>query len=166
MKTRITQLIARIIGMVALFFAAKLGLDDEQKATALQYAGELAVWLVAIGAFLVDLLIHKLETGSIAAPAGTKSAPTKFNGTPLILLACLLLVSIAAGCRAAPSERFLISQHAVNARAFAQKVEPITTPTAQEWDAVKSWVRDQAEYCKQLARWAGGEPLIAGSAGN
>lgn len=74
MRKRITQLLARLIGMGAAAVAALLlgrELDAEQASTLTSLTGEIAAGLVAAGAFAVDLLIHRAETGGVVTPAGT-----------------------------------------------------------------------------------------------
>lgn len=107
MKSRITQLIARVIGAAALFVAARLGLSEDQQATVLQFSAELAAWIVALGAFAFDLFIHRLETGAVTAPAGTP-ANTKNSATlnswawPALLIVALLL----GGCAKSAKSRY------------------------------------------------------------
>lgn len=105
MRSRITQLLARFIGAGALILATKLGLSDEQKVTLMQYVSEFAAWAVALGAFAIDLLIHRMETGAFTAPAGSaKTEGKKINPPgsriPFPGLALLLLFVFwgVAGC--------------------------------------------------------------------
>ncbi|MFI4861817.1 MAG: hypothetical protein ACIAXF_14185 [Phycisphaerales bacterium JB063] len=67
MKSRITQLIAKPIAIGLSAVAGGLGATGDDT-TDLAWA--LAAAVVAIGAWLLDLLIHKAETGGVTKPAG------------------------------------------------------------------------------------------------
>lgn len=103
MKSRITQLVSRLVGVIALYFAARFGLSDDQTSTLLQYGDQFAVWAVAIGAFALDIYIHRRATGAVTAPAGTAkpkqdSSPTLRSWAwPALVLVAMFAVT---GCSA------------------------------------------------------------------
>lgn len=116
LTARITQLLARLIGMALAAVAAWLGAEQAETAQSIaDLAGALAAALVAIGALLVDLLIHRAETGSLLARAGERVARRSSHGTrlPAVLLPLALagaLVTTAGGCAQTPEQRWYQAQ--------------------------------------------------------
>ncbi len=69
MGKRLTQLIARYLGAALLALAGWLSVEVDPEAVA-QVAGAAAAAIAAVVAFAVDLVIHRLGTGSVLAPPG------------------------------------------------------------------------------------------------
>lgn len=89
MTNRLAQLFARYLASALTALAGALGLSADAGDTQ-SLALALATAVVAIVLYLIDLLIHKAETGGVTKPAGTSKGA--------ILLACLLLpLSACAG---------------------------------------------------------------------
>ena len=78
MKARIVQLIARVIALAALGVAGWLSasgeVDPETQQSVVEISSAAAGLVVAFGAVLVDLLIHRAETGGVTKPAGVQNA--------------------------------------------------------------------------------------------
>lgn len=88
MKNRLTQLLARYIGLALATVAAWLGAEAEAASIA-EMAGTIASGLVAFVLLLFDQLVHRAETGGVLKPAGTRKLG--------LLLAPLLMLG-TVGC--------------------------------------------------------------------
>ena len=69
MTARITQLIARYVGVALAFVAGRAGVNSSDTDI---IAAEFAALAVALGALIIDGLLHRAGAGSFLAPAGGK----------------------------------------------------------------------------------------------
>lgn len=111
MKARITQIIAKLIAAAAMPIALWLGGEAVNEGQVLDTASSIAAGIVSLGALLVDLVVHKVETGGIFQSAGDRTPAAqraKINrSTRGVLLACLLLPALTmGGCAANPVDEW------------------------------------------------------------
>lgn len=102
MTSRLVQLLARYIAVGLTALAGAIG--AEEYATGVEdLSRSLALAIVAIGLFLVDLIIHKLGTGGVLTKPGDQT-PAKASSGSAYLLACVLLLPMGmSGCEALAS---------------------------------------------------------------
>ena len=133
MKSRIVQLLAKPIAMALASLAGWLGATGDGTA---DLALALASAVVAIGAWVLDLAIHRVETGGVSKPAGTKKL--------IIPLAMCLTLT---GCTGVPGQ--IIVHHADLAGGdHLRRVEadPDATDAEREtWRAHWQAIRDAGE---------------------
>lgn len=74
MNKRLAQLIARGLTIAATFVAAKVGLPltEHEQASFGEVALQVGSALVILGGVIVDLVIHKVQTGGVMKSAGER----------------------------------------------------------------------------------------------
>lgn len=136
MKTRIAQLIARLIAYVFGAAAAAMGLDAlSASPEAQEIILTIATALVSLGGLVADLLLHKAETGSVLAPPGQPKSPSNAPGGNTTRLRCVawpLLAFLALAlmaCASTPTERWYAARASLNA---ANKVFIVAAPSLDD----------------------------------
>lgn len=112
MTSRFIQIIARVIGIALTIAAGWIGAEESQYAeTIADLSASLAAAVLAALAFLVDLVIHRVETGGFMKPPGKSNPKTAGQIMKSVrrvgMLAVLLALIPAMGCSTDPSQRWV-----------------------------------------------------------
>ena len=116
MKTRVTQLFARYVGVAMMALAGWLGAGEDQAESIAEMAGTVAAGVIGFGGILIDLLIHKAETGGVMARPGDVKNGNRLDSPTSRVLTLFLLPAVligASGCSATPKDAWLTQRDAL-----------------------------------------------------